>query len=242
MNIQNTAANDATAQATTTGAESGEHEALLDVFLDDHAEWERWRTWSDETTHAVHKSLALHAELVHEPGAPGVRWRVAVYESPVGARLWHATASSSTPTEVIGALLLSLATRAADYPRLDNLGSDKALREATLPLADSGWTPAAEAPGWVRWRSANDDLFLRHDTLADRATDPPAAWVLSGLDQNRSRWTIAFSATTPPLALTSVTAALADHEARLRRHTATRPPTHCPAQPPTPPPHDRRAR
>ncbi|WP_435598695.1 DUF317 domain-containing protein [Streptomyces anulatus] len=111
MSNQNTTTNDATAPT-----ESGVHEALLDAFLDDHTEWERWRTWSDETTHAVHESLALRAELVHEPAPASARWRFAVYESPVGARLWHATACSSTPTEVIGALLLSLATRAADYP------------------------------------------------------------------------------------------------------------------------------
>ncbi|MEU4174721.1 DUF317 domain-containing protein [Streptomyces sp. NPDC026589] len=235
MNDQKTAADDA-------AAGPGEHEALLDVFLDDHAEWQRWRTWSDETTHAVHESLALRAELVHEPAPADVRWRVAVYESPVGARLWHATASSSTPTEVIGELLLSLATRAADYPRMDNLSSDHALREATLPLADAGWTPAAEAPGWVRWRSANDGFFLRHDTLADRGTDSPAAWVLSGRDQTRSRWTITFSAATPPLALTAATEALADSEARLRQHTTTRSPAHCPPQPPAPLPHSPRAR
>ncbi|MEV2258449.1 DUF317 domain-containing protein [Streptomyces anulatus] len=242
MNNQNTAANDATAQAMTAAAESGEHEALLDIFLDDHAEWGRWRTWSDETTHAVHESLALRAELVHEPGAADVRWRFAVYESPVGARLWHATAYSSTPTEVIGALLLSLATHAAEYPRMDNLNGDEALVEATLPLADSGWTPAAEAPGWVRWRSANDDFFLRHDTLADRGTDSPAAWVLSGRNHNRSRWTIAFSATTPDLALTAATEALADSEARLRRHTATQSPINCPPQLPAPLPHGLRRR
>ncbi|NEB89019.1 DUF317 domain-containing protein [Streptomyces anulatus] len=242
MNSQNLAPNDATAQAIAAVAESGEHEALLNVFLDDHAEWQRWRTWSDETTHAVHESLALRAELVHEPGAANVRWRFAVYESPVGARLWHATAYSSTPTEVVGALLLSLATRAAEYPRMDALNSDEALVEATLPLADSGWTPAAEAPGWVRWRSANDDFFLRHDTLADRSTDSPAAWVLSGRDQNRSRWGINFSASAPPLALTAVTEALADCEARLRQHPATRSPTHCPPQPPAPPARGRRGR
>ncbi|MFB7481861.1 DUF317 domain-containing protein [Streptomyces anulatus] len=242
MNNQNTAANDATGHTTNAATGSGEHEALLDVFLDDHAEWERWRTWSDETTHAVHESSALRAELVHEPAAADVRWRFAVYESPVGARLWHASASFSTPTEVIGSLLLSLATRAAEYPRMDNFSSDNALREATLPLADAGWTPAADAPGWVRWRSANDDFFLRHDTLADRGTDSPAAWVLSGRNQNRSRWTIAFSATAPPLALTAVAEALADSEARLRQHMATRSSAHCPPQPPVQPAHGRRGR
>ncbi|MFC8287520.1 MULTISPECIES: hypothetical protein [Streptomyces] len=28
---------------------SGDHEALLDTFLDDHAEWQRWRTFPVES-------------------------------------------------------------------------------------------------------------------------------------------------------------------------------------------------
>lgn len=220
MTSQNTATNDTTGHSTSSPAECGEHEALLDAFLDDHPQWQRWRTWSDETTHAVHESFCLRAELVHEPGDFDVRWRFAVYASPVGARLWHAAACVATPPEAIGALLRSLATHAAEYPHMDTPGGDEAVVEATRPLADAGWTPAPEAPGWIRWKPANDRFFLRHDTRADCPADFPATWVFSGLDQHRARWTIALSSTAPAIAVASVAKALADSEVLLRRDTA----------------------
>lgn len=226
-------------QLPATG--SGDHEELLDTFLDDHAEWQRWRTWSDETTHAVHESLCLRAELVHEPGKYAPAWRFAVYASPVGARLWHAAASRTTPSGIVEALLRSLATHAAEYPDMDSPGGDEARAEATRPLADSGWTPAPEAPGWVRWKPADGTLFLRHDQLADSSTDTPAAWVLSGLDQHRARWTITLSATAPACALADVTEALADHATRLRQNDAAPSLVRNPPQPPTPQ-HGRRTR
>ncbi|MFI1185778.1 hypothetical protein [Streptomyces californicus] len=221
-------------EAASVGAiaRSGDHEALLDTFLDDHAQWQRWRTWSDETTHAVHESMCLRAELVHEPEPHTPGWRFAVYNSPVGARLWHAAASRTALTGIIDALLRSLATHAAEYPDMDSPG-DAARAEATRPLAESGWTPAPEAPGWVRWRPANVAFFLRHDQLADSSTDTPAAWVLSGPDQHRARWTITLSATAPAVALADVTEALADHEALLRSGTAAPSPVRTPPRPPT---------
>ncbi|MFJ8774602.1 DUF317 domain-containing protein [Streptomyces microflavus] len=215
------------------------HEALLDTFLDDHAEWQRWRTWSDETTHAVHESLCLRAELVHEPEKYAPAWRFAVYASPVGVRLWHAAASAATPPDIVDALLRSLATHADEYPDMDSPGGDEARTEATRPLADSGWTSAPEAPGWIRWTPATGIVFLRHDQLADSSTDTPAAWVLSGLDRHRARWTITLSATAPATALADVTETLADHEALLRRGTAAPSPVRTPPQPPTPQ-HNRR--
>ncbi|MGW1235044.1 DUF317 domain-containing protein [Streptomyces californicus] len=216
-----------------------EHEAVLDRFLDDHPQWQRWRTWSDETTHAVHESLCLRAELVHEPKLEP-RWRFAVYASPVGARLWHAAASTTAPTDIIDALLRSLATHAAEYPHMDSPREDEALAEATRPLADSGWTTAPEAPGWVRWRTPNDAFFLRHDRTDDSSTDSSAAWVLSGLDQHRARWTIALSATAPSTALADVAAAVADCEAFSRQQAAARSCARNPAPPPGP--HGRRTR
>ncbi|MEU4030526.1 DUF317 domain-containing protein [Streptomyces anulatus] len=216
-----------------------EHEAVLDRFLDDHPQWQRWRTWSDETTHAVHEPLCLRAELVHEPDDEP-RWRFAVYASPVGARLWHAAASTPTPPDIIDALLRSLATHAAEYPDMDSPRGDEALAEATRALTDSGWTPAPEAPGWVRWRPADNAFFLRHDQLADSSTDTSAAWVLSGLDQHRARWTITFSATAPVVALADVTDAVADYEAALRQKPAAPSPVRNP--PPPPVPHGRRTR
>ncbi|CAL9460035.1 hypothetical protein [Streptomyces sp. enrichment culture] len=47
-------------------ADAGDHDALLDTFLDTHSEFEKWRTWSDETTHAIHESQTLRIERVHE--------------------------------------------------------------------------------------------------------------------------------------------------------------------------------
>ncbi|WP_408992091.1 hypothetical protein [Streptomyces sp. 1268] len=43
MNHLNTPPNDATA------VPGSGHEALLDAFLDDHAEWQRWRTFPVES-------------------------------------------------------------------------------------------------------------------------------------------------------------------------------------------------
>ncbi|MFE1962008.1 hypothetical protein [Streptomyces sp. NPDC059479] len=43
-----------------------EVEELVDTFLDAHGDWEKWRTWSDETTHAIHESQTLCIERVHE--------------------------------------------------------------------------------------------------------------------------------------------------------------------------------
>lgn len=211
-----------------------EHETMLDRFLDDHPEWQRWRTWSDETTHAVHESLCLRAELVHEPLTYAHKWRFAVYASPVGTRLWHAATCTTTPPDLVDVLLRSLATYAAEYPDMGGPGGDEARAEATRPLADSGWRPASEAPGWVRWRSPNDTFFLRHDRTADSSTDTPEAWVLSGLDQHRARWTITFSATAPVVALADVTDAVADYEAALRQKPAAQSPVRNPPPPPVP--------
>lgn len=195
MNHLNTPPNDATA------VPGSGHEVLLDAFLDGHAEWQRWRTWSDETTHAVHESLALRAELDHEPlSAQNVNWRFAVYNSPVGERLWHASATASTPVEVVNALLLSLAAHAAEYPHLNVSGREETLAEATLPLAESGWTPTPavsdNAARWVRWAPANTGFFLLHDTSGDRDTDSSTAWLLSGHGHgDRSTW----GSPSPPL-------------------------------------------
>ncbi|RST22891.1 DUF317 domain-containing protein [Streptomyces sp. WAC04770] len=219
-------------QTPTTGSHN--HEALLDTFLDDHEEWQRWRTWSDETTHAVHESLCLRAELVHDPEEYEPRWRFAAYASPVGARLWHAAACPTTPPSIVDALLRSLATHADEYPDMNGVDGDEARTEATRPLADSGWTSAPEAPGWVRWRTPTGTFFLRHDQLADSSTDRPEVWVLSGLDQHRARWTITLSAAAPATALADVTEAVADLEALLRSGTAAQSPVRTPPQPPTP--------
>ncbi|MFC9856271.1 MULTISPECIES: hypothetical protein [unclassified Streptomyces] len=50
-------------------ADPADHEAVLDRFLNEHADWAKYRTWSDEVTDAVHESLVLCVELQHSPEA-----------------------------------------------------------------------------------------------------------------------------------------------------------------------------
>ncbi|MFC8727578.1 hypothetical protein [Streptomyces bacillaris] len=47
-------------------ADAGDHDALLEAFFDAHSDWEKWSSWSDETTHAIHESQTLRIERVHE--------------------------------------------------------------------------------------------------------------------------------------------------------------------------------
>ncbi|MER6424720.1 hypothetical protein [Streptomyces sp. NPDC001137] len=72
-------------------ADAGDHDALLDAFIDSHSEWEKWRTWSDATTHAIHESQTLRIERVHETPAHETAWTVAAYETPVSDRMWVLT-------------------------------------------------------------------------------------------------------------------------------------------------------
>ncbi|WP_409468517.1 hypothetical protein [Streptomyces sp. HC307] len=53
-------------------ADPADHDAILDEFLATHADWEKWRTWSDDTTHAIHESQTLRMERVHETQVPDV--------------------------------------------------------------------------------------------------------------------------------------------------------------------------
>jgi hypothetical protein len=82
-------------------ADAGDHDALLDTFLTAHGEWEKWRTWTDDTTHAIHESQTLRIERVHEAGPRETAWTVAAYESPVSDRMWHLTLTGATPAPVL---------------------------------------------------------------------------------------------------------------------------------------------
>ncbi|MFE4216252.1 DUF317 domain-containing protein [Streptomyces sp. NPDC056844] len=113
-------------------AEAGSHEALLNDFLESHGEWEKWRTWSDETTHAVHESLVLRAEFVHEADRDDAQWKIAAYESPVGERLWHATATATVPVDIVRALLESLDSADTVEIAAGSVVSEANVWEATL--------------------------------------------------------------------------------------------------------------
>ncbi|RSO06811.1 hypothetical protein DMH15_41900, partial [Streptomyces sp. WAC 06725] len=82
-------------------ADAGDHEALLADFLDTHRDWDKYRTWSDETTVAAHESLTRRAQFTHEAAPKDTAWAFAAYDSPVGERLWHATATARTPAALV---------------------------------------------------------------------------------------------------------------------------------------------
>ncbi|MFF9900966.1 DUF317 domain-containing protein [Streptomyces longispororuber] len=159
-------------QATTErvpvyAADPGDHEALLDEFLDKHGEWEKYRTWEDSTTVANHESLTLRAVFDHDAEGRDTKWTVAAYETPVSDRLWHGTATASTPTAIVSALLDTVATENAWGSDRSPTAPEAAITEATRPLADADWKHtidgryiAVHQPAWALQLSAKAPTAL----------------------------------------------------------------------------------
>jgi len=191
-------------------AEPGDHEALLNTFLDSQGEWEKYRTWSDDTTIANHETLTLRAEYVHDADPGDTNWTIAAYESPVGARLWHATATSTTPTELVRALLDTLASESAWGTR--SSVSERTITEATRPLADAAWKQTIDGRR-IRWTTPNGDAAgVQFDAFAAQARpdSPLPTWTLWGGNHvDRPTWAIRFSPHTPAAVLQDLTLELA---------------------------------
>ncbi|MER5440109.1 DUF317 domain-containing protein [Streptomyces sp. NPDC002790] len=171
-----------------------DHETLLNDFLASHGTWEKWRTWSDDTTHAVHESLVLRAEFVHEADTGDTQWSIAAYESPVGERRWHATASTAVPVQIMRVLLESLASADATEIAAGNQVSETAIGEATRPLADAGWKHTIDGRS-IRWQAPGDrPVSVEFDAFA--AHTPHCAlpaWTLRGGGASAPQWALHFS-------------------------------------------------
>ncbi|WP_327669568.1 MULTISPECIES: DUF317 domain-containing protein [unclassified Streptomyces] len=176
-------------------ADAGDHQALLDAFLNTHGEFERWRTWSDDTTHVVHESLVLRAEFIHEADPDDTQWKIAAYESPVGERTWHATATTTVPVEIMRVLLESLAsTDAVEIATYDYI-SEASITEATRPLADAGWHHTIEGHT-ICWQAPADlRISMQLDAFAAHSPhDALPAWTIrGGGDSNSPPWALHFS-------------------------------------------------
>lgn len=134
-----------------------------------HAELDRERTWSDDTTQAVHESLVLRAEFIHEAEPDDTQWKITAYESPVGERLWHATASTTVPVEIMRVLLDSLASADAAEIAAGSQVSEAVIGEATRPLADASWEHTVDGR-WIRWQAPGDHAIGIHfDAFAAHA-------------------------------------------------------------------------
>ncbi|MET8721455.1 DUF317 domain-containing protein [Streptomyces misionensis] len=181
-------------------ADAGDHDALLDGFLDAHGEFGKWRTWSDDTTHAIHESQTLRIERVHDTHGRETAWTVAAYETPVSDRMWHLTATGATPAPVLQDLLDLLSRSAAGDGWGIRVGvpvDAKMVTAATQPLADAGWTHTLNGHG-IRWTSPNGEARLEFDPLAALHSQSPGTWTIwAGTDPVRPTWTITASTHTP---------------------------------------------
>ncbi|MFE9416963.1 DUF317 domain-containing protein [Streptomyces griseofuscus] len=197
-------------------ADAGDHDALLDTFLNTHRDWQKWRTWSDETTHAIHESQTLRIERIHEADARETAWTVAAYETPVSDRMWVLTATGSTPAPVVQELLGHLAYTDGGDTAFGNPVDEKSVTAATQPLTDAGWNHTVHGR-WIRWTSPSGDAGVQFDAFAaQRPNQDLATWtVWAGPDPNRGTWTITASPYTP-------SALLADLSENLAHATATR--------------------
>ncbi|WP_420036003.1 DUF317 domain-containing protein [Streptomyces sp. cg28] len=185
-----------TADTAESQAESADdHEALLNDFLASHGTWERWRTWSDDTTHAVHESLVLRVEFIHEAEPDDTQWKIAAYESPVGERRWHATASTAVPVTIMRTLLDSLdSTDPAEIAAGSKI-AESTVWETTRPLFDAGWEHDTDNR-FIHWQAPGDrPRGIRFDAFAatSRQSDLPV-WTLWGEgNADAPGWTLHFS-------------------------------------------------
>ncbi|BAU87989.1 hypothetical protein SLA_7123 [Streptomyces laurentii] len=156
----------------------GEHEEFLASFLNDNPQWEKYRTWSDETTIASHESLTVRAEFDHEARhRTDTAWTVAEYDGPVGERVWHATLTAGTPVALVHTLLQHL-----DAP------TPAGGTEPYEPLRDAGWHPASH-PARTTWRAPDRTMVFEH---TPHATDD--RWTLyGGTGLDRAAWAIRLS-------------------------------------------------
>ncbi|AQU70153.1 DUF317 domain-containing protein [Streptomyces niveus] len=210
-----------TAPADTPGP--GAHEALLASFIEDNGEWEKCRTWSDDTSVANHETLTLRAEFDHEARGHDIAWTIASYQSPVGERTWHATATANTPTDMIETLLKSLDTDTAWTERTSAPLTERTLTTVTGPLTEFGWTQTINGHH-INWPAPKGETGLRLDVAAavgaTTALSGPAWTVWGGNTAEQPAWAVEFSRHTPAAVLQDLTYNLAlTHSAR-----ATHPP------------------
>ncbi|MFJ4876564.1 DUF317 domain-containing protein [Streptomyces sp. NPDC088745] len=118
----------------------GDHDAVLETFLDTHSDWTRWQTWSDNTTHLVHDEQTLRIEREHETTRGDTAWTIAAYESPVSDRLWHLSLTTDTPEPVLRTVLDTL----ADNDLTSRPVSEESVHAITSPLFQAGWKHSAD--------------------------------------------------------------------------------------------------
>ncbi|KPI02834.1 protein of unknown function DUF317 [Actinobacteria bacterium OK074] len=175
-------------------ADAGDHDAILDAFLNAHGEFEKRRTWSDDTTYAIHESQTLCIERVHETPAHEIAWTVAAYETPVSDRMWVLTATGATPAPVLQNLLTRLADGDGWDTRVGAPVDEKMVTAATQPLSDAGWRHTVDGR-WIRWTSSDGAAGVHFDAFAAQHPNQNlATWTIwAGPGPDRPTWTVTAS-------------------------------------------------
>ncbi|WP_435124642.1 DUF317 domain-containing protein [Actinacidiphila sp. bgisy144] len=209
--------------------DAGDHDALLTRFLDTHNDWEKWRTWSDDTTHAIHESQILRIELVHEAQARETAWTVAAYESPVSDRTWVLTATGATPAPILQHLLDHLADAEDVEAETDARVSEGGIAAATIPLASAGWNRTVSGRQ-IRWIPRAGDAAVQYDGDAARHPNQDlAAWtVQAGRHLGRPTWNLTASARAPRSLIAHLADILTREVGTRQPHTSNRTPPSAP--------------
>ncbi|WP_329371149.1 DUF317 domain-containing protein [Streptomyces sp. NBC_01483] len=191
-------------------ADPGDHDAALDDFLTKHGDWQKWRTWTDETTHAIHESQTLRIERVHEADPRETAWTIAAYETPVSDRMWHLTMTGATPAPVLLTLLNTLAEGDTWETAVGSPATEKTVTEATRPLIDVGWKHTVDGR-WIRWETSQRDAGVQFDAFTPRSPHTTlATWTLwAGASIDRPTWAIHASPYTPAPMIAHLTGDLA---------------------------------
>ncbi|MEE1831226.1 DUF317 domain-containing protein [Streptomyces sp. SP17KL33] len=206
-------------------ADTGDHDALLGTFVDAHGEFEKWRTWSDDTTHVIHESQTLRIERVHETDLHETAWTVAVYETPVSDRMWHLTATGTTPAPILQALLHHLAEGDTWDTAVGSPVNENTVTTATKPLTDAGWKHTVDGR-WIRWTNPSRDAGIQFDAFAaQQHSSTLATWTIwAGPSIDHPTWSVTASPYTPSTLLADLTETLAHGTGT--RHTRPAPTAH----------------
>ncbi|MFI1185777.1 DUF317 domain-containing protein [Streptomyces californicus] len=204
-------------------------EAVLDRFVTKHREWKKHHQRPTEATYAHHESLTLRVELhhAHDPGPRDEIWTLASYESPVGERLWHATATVGTPDGVIAALLDSLTDEHDWHSTPWAASATPADRKPAQLLADYSWKET---------RTATDAVWTSPDGRCRLQRDHTGTWeATGGREAHRPTWSVRLSQHAPPEIIQQVAFELAEELDRPSAPPGPRPPTAHPPPATAPP-------
>ncbi|AWZ07183.1 MULTISPECIES: DUF317 domain-containing protein [unclassified Streptomyces] len=172
------------------------------------------RRAGDDFTIASHEPLTLRVEFLHGAAHGDSLWTIAAYESPVGERLWHATATPTTPVEIMRVLLDSLSTEDSWGLGAATPIEEKDLAHASRPLEDAGW-PLKCGARLIDWTApTNDGAGLRFDTHVKQGNLLPAWTIWGGNTVDSPTWAIHLSTHAPTSLIQDVAFELAHGSSR----------------------------